>query len=114
MTESFINEHDQSRIWEALQTMPYGGGLSPRTSELVTVDTLLDTLASLAARLRGIASSHDATLEELRGLRKDLRAVGRVFGYLNEAGRCIHENAVGRCQRPARPGYPDCELHRLD
>lgn len=97
-----------------MATMPYGGGLGPRDPSYCDVESVLDFLAKLRTRLDTQAADHEQAVSDLRGLRSDLRAVGRVFGWLNEESRCVHENALGRCTSRARPGRVDCELHALD
>jgi len=71
------------RIWKALGSMPYGAGANfvypGRSTDEWTLELVATNLEHLRDALQGIAKSNEADGQELREIKADLAAWGRLM-----------------------------------
>jgi hypothetical protein len=87
--QSQLTRRDQARLLRAFGRMPYGGGprLMGIPHEAWTVDTLIEGLDQLAARLAEVARENDARALRLDGHDRMFTALSDLFAAIEAKRR---------------------------
>lgn len=79
-----LTPQEQKRIHTAFMNMPYAYGIFPMPPSEISGTIIAEALEALAKHLGFIYDTSEDRLEELRRLKRDLAAVGRLVRTVME------------------------------